>query len=245
MTTLLLSLLVSTPTADAKATEVAEQVLEALGGRQAWEDARYIRFTFVRGGRSLDIAWDRYTGRYRLDATNDANVPYTVIMNLNTRQGSAWLEGRPLTDKELSEYLTRASRVWAGETYWLLMPYKLFDPGVHLTYEGEETLDGKAYDVLHLEFENVGFTPGDTFSVFVDPKTHLVDRWRFKLQSGYEGDFRWTDWETFDGIRLATKRVSAGEEPQTLLFKDIVVSHEAPDDVFTPPGPNAPPPVPR
>ena len=79
-----------------------------------------------------------------------------VVMNLATRQGRAAVEGRPLDGAELSEYLTLATRIWAGETYWLLAPYKLRDPGAILTYEGEETQGGAIYDRMHLRFENVG-----------------------------------------------------------------------------------------
>jgi hypothetical protein len=127
-------------------------------------------------------------------------------MNLQTRQGKAALDGRPLEGAELSEYLNRAARMWAGETYWLLMPYKLRDPGVQLTYVGEETVGGVVYDKLHLSFDKVGFTPGDQFTAYVNRDTHLMDRWQFKLESGFEGDFRWSNWERFGGILLATER---------------------------------------
>ena len=49
--------------------------------------------------------------------------------------------------------LERAYGAWVNDTYWLLMPYKLRDPGVNLAYDGEETLDGQTYDKLLLTFQ--------------------------------------------------------------------------------------------
>jgi hypothetical protein len=217
--------------ADEKATAIAYDMMKALGGQENWDRARFIRFTFVRQGRRLNLTWDRDTGRYRLEAMNDAGVPYVVVMNLHTRQGKAALEGRPLDGQELSEYLNLANRVWTGETYWLLAPYKLRDPGAILAYEGEESAGGVVQDRLHLRFENVGLTPGDQFWLYVNRNTHLLDRWRFKLQGGTEGDFRWTGWERFGGILLATERVGATGE--RILFEDIIVTDSMPDEVFS------------
>ena len=218
---------------DEKALGIADEMMQALGGKESWDRARFLKFTFVRQGRRLNLTWDRETGRFRLEAMNDAGVPYVVVMNLHTRQGRAALEGRPLDDKELSEYMNLATRVWTGETYWLLAPYKLRDPGAILTYEGEETAGGVVVqDRLHLRFENnVGLTPGDQFWLYVNRKTHLLDRWRFKLQGGTEGDFRWSGWERYGGILLSTERQGATGE--RILFEDIIVTDDMPDDVFT------------
>jgi hypothetical protein len=222
---------VPAPGSDEKALQIADEMMEALGGSESWERARFIQFTFVRQGRQLDITWDRYLGRYRLEARNDAGVPYIVVMNLLTRQGRVVVEGRPIEGAELSDYLGRAARIWAGETYWLLAPYKLRDPGAVLTYEGEETVGGTVYDRLHLRFENVGVTPGDVFWLYVNRSTRLLDRWRFKLESGAEGDFRWSGWKRFGGILLATERNSPKGEQ--ILFQNILVTDSLPDEVFT------------
>jgi hypothetical protein len=217
--------------ADEKANAIAGEMMEALGGQENWDRARFIRFTFVRQGRRLNLTWDRETSRYRLEAANEAGVPYVVVMNLATRQGRAVLDGRPLEARELSEYLSLASRIWAGESYWLLCPYKLRDPGAILTYDGEENAGGTIQDRLHLRFDNVGLTPGDEFWLYVNRNTRLLDRWRFKLQGGQEGDYRWTSWERFGRILLATERL--GVNGDRIVFEDILVTDSLPDEVFT------------
>jgi hypothetical protein len=217
--------------ADETAQKIADQMMEALGGRDRWDHTRFVHFRFSRQGKGLEITWDRFDGRYRLEATNDAGVPFVVVMNLQTRQGNAALDGRALEGAELSEYLNRAAHMWAGETYWLLMPYKLRDPGVALSYEGEETVGGVVYDKLHLSFEKVGFTPGDQFTAYVNRSTHLMDRWQFKLESGFAGDFQWSNWQRFGGILLATERT--GPKGEKITFDNIIVSDSLPDEVFT------------
>src|SRR4029078_10700710 len=96
----------------------------------------------------------------RVEGKTKEGKSYVAIENLNTKQGRAWLDGRELAGDELKEMLERAYGAWVNDTYWLLMPYKLEDPGVHLSSAGEETMGGHTYDKLHLSFDHVGLTPG-------------------------------------------------------------------------------------
>ena len=53
-------------------------------------------------------------------------------MDINTRDGRAWLKGKELAGDEAKKHLEQAYAAWVNDTYWLLMPYKLKDPGVTL-----------------------------------------------------------------------------------------------------------------
>lgn len=226
---------------DPEAMEIANHVLAALGGQEAWERARYIRFTFNRGNVGLGkarytLTWDKWTGRYRLEGTAQEGLPYVVLMNVNTRDGEAYLDGSRLEGKELEKYLTQAFSVWTGETYWLLMPYKLKDPGVILAYDGEEEIRDVNYDKLYISFDNVGLKPGDQFWVYVNKETHLVDRWRFVLEDGYEGDYWWKDWRKYGPLLLSSIRETP-EGEVAIWMEDIFVADELPEEVFTSPAP--------
>jgi hypothetical protein len=214
---------------DEQAVQIADQVMEALGGQENWDQARFIRFTNVRRERRATFTWDRQLGRMRIEARNQSGIPFVIVMNIQSRQGNAYVEGRQLQGKELSEYLTRGSRMWPGATYWFLMPFKWKDPGVSLAYEGKEEVDGVTYDKVHLTFESVGRSPGDQYWAYVNPKTHLMDRWKFKLEAGAEGEYRWTGWQRHGGIRIATERVGAEE---VIRFEDVYVGESIPDEVF-------------
>jgi hypothetical protein len=74
----------------------------------------------------------------------------------------------------------RQTGAWINDSYWLLMPYKLTDPGVRLRHLGTRALpDGEQADVLGLTFSAVGLTPQNRYEVLVNARTRLVERWLF------------------------------------------------------------------
>ncbi len=219
------------------AVELAERVLEAMGGREAWEATRYLRFDFF--GRRLHH-WDRYTGRHRLEGKTQEGQEYVVLHNVQSRDGDAWLGGEKLAGDEEAEWLERAYGAWVNDTYWLLMPYKLLDPGVHLASDGEEEIDGAVYDKLLLTFDQVGLTPGDRYWAYVSRESGLVERWAFHLQ-GWEADrepshWRWLDWQRYGRILLSPRRVNAADGEERKL-SDIAVFDHLDDAVFASPDP--------
>ncbi|RMF56260.1 MAG: hypothetical protein D6748_13930, partial [Calditrichaeota bacterium] len=138
---------------DPRAIEIADRVMQALGGRDAWDNTRYLQWRFF--GRRLHI-WDKWTGRLRLESGD-----LLILMNINTRTGKVWKEGEAITHPDsLQKYLDFGYKAWINDSYWLLMPYKLKDTGVTLRYAGEaKTEDGRIADILHLTFKDVGVTP--------------------------------------------------------------------------------------
>lgn len=221
-------------TGDPKAIEIADEMVKAMGGEENWERARFIRFTNVRQNRRATFSWDRWNGRLRLEARDEAGIPYVVLMSLSSRQGLVFLDGKPLRGAELSEYLNRAVRMWTGATYWFLMPFKWKDEGVVLAYDGEEEIDGILYDKVHLTFDDVGRTPGDQYWAYVNRETHFMDRWKYRLEGGATGDYQWRRWHRYSGIRVAVERVGNDE---VIRFEDIVVAESMPDEIFTSPEP--------
>lgn len=224
------------PSPSDPALQIAAQVMEALGGQQAWDRTRHIRFTFF--GRRTHH-WDKHSGDHRLEATEDGKH-YVVLHNLKTRVGHAFMDGRELTGQQAEEWLDRAYSSWVNDTYWLLMPYKLRDPGVLLSYEGTETIDDTAYEVLHLQFEQVGLTPGDEYWAYIHPETRLMDRWAYRLES-MEPDatptaWRWEGWRPVGEIMLAPLRIRV-EDGREAELSDLGVFDELPETVYGSPDP--------
>jgi hypothetical protein len=214
---------------------LAEEVLNALGGQKAWEQTRYIHFTFA-GRRSH--WWDKWTGRHRVEGQTQDGKRYVVLSNVNSKEGSAYLDGQKVEGDQAKELLERAYGAWVNDTYWLLMPYKLRDPGVNLSYVGEETVDGVRYDKLLLTFNGVGLTPGDRYWAFINHDTHLMDRWAYVLQGSEAGAaptvWRWEGWAQHGNVLLAPKRAMVGSD-RTLELGDIAVLETLPDAVFSSP----------
>jgi hypothetical protein len=225
---------------DERALKVADEVMKALGGKDAWDKTRYVRFDFgfERDGKLQTRAhtWDKWTGRYRLEGQNQQGEPFVVLMNVNSREGQAWVKGQRQTGDEEKKLVERAYGTWINDTYWLLMPYKMRDPGVTLAYDGEAKEGGATYDRVMLSFDNVGLTPKDRYWVWVNRDTHLVDRWDFVL----EGEdvppttFLWKDWRKVGNVKLAGERVNT-KDNRRLVFPVLETPASLPDPVFTSP----------
>ncbi len=219
--------------------ELVARVTAGLGGEQAWQEARYITFEFA-GRRSH--WWDRYTGRHRMEGTTREGARYVVLENVHDegKAGRAWLDGKEVTGDDGAMMVQHAYAAWVNDTFWLISPYKLRDPGVHLEAAGKETVDGVTYDKLHLSFDHVGLTPGDQYWMFINPTTGRVDRWQYVLESQEPPPtvWRWIDWKQYGpGIWLSSRRDKLGDEPVELTLGPIEVPKSLPESVFTSPEP--------
>lgn len=234
---------------DPRAVEIAERMMEAMGGREAFEAQRLLHFVWIveRGDEEVSHYrhwWDRPTGRYRLEGKSREGVDFRVVFDVDDRTGKVWADGSLLEGEEAQKYLGMAYGRFINDTYWLLMPWKWLDPGVTLHYEGERRMGGEDYDVVRLSFDDgVGITSGDRYWAFVSRKTGLMHRWEYVLQKqdGSPGDaaptvWTWKDWQDVGGgVRLSTrKEMEGGEQPFTIRFPTVTLSPEAPDQIFNP-----------
>lgn len=212
---------------DARAIAIADEVMAALGGRENWDNTRYITWSFF--GRRTHV-WDKHTANIRLEDRGTV-----VLMNLNSKKGRAWKKGVEITDSDsLQAALDKAESAWINDSYWMFMPYKLKDTGVTLTYRGEGTAeDGRSADILQLTFQRVGRTPENMYRVYVDKSTRLVCQWDyFRKASDAEPGFKipWKNWQKYGRILLSDDR---GRAKHT----GIAVYDELPPSVFGSPEP--------
>lgn len=224
---------------NAKGMAIADEVMKAMGGSDAWRQTRFLRFDFgveVEGKMRPPRShwWDKETGRYRLEGKTPEGDAYLVLMNLNTKEGSAWLKGAKLEGEDAKKYLERAYGAWTNDTYWLLVPYKLKDGGVQLGYDGEMKKGDDAWDKVVLTFDNVGLTPKDKYWLFVNRKTHLIDRWDYVLkgESVPPTTFEWKGWQRHGKIMLSAERVDPAKGTK-IVFPVLAVPDSMPDAVFT------------
>ncbi len=212
---------------DARAIEIADAVMEKMGGRKSWDQTRYIAWRFF--GRRLHV-WDKWTGNLRFEVKD-----LVVLMNIHTREGRVWRAGVEMTEPDsLKKYLRWGYRAWINDSYWLVMPYKLKDTGVSLKYKGEGKMEsGRDANILTLTFEDVGVTPQNKYDVYIDKETMLVEAWAFyRNASDSEPGFRnpWSDWKRHGKIHLSADR---GRRKHT----DVAVFDELPASVFKSPEP--------
>jgi hypothetical protein len=230
---------------DAKADAVGRELLTAMGGEAAFEKARLFQFDFVvvREGKEaarLRHVWDRYTGDYRLTGTNKAGAPYTVYFNVNTKEGKAFINDRPVEGEERDALLKTAYGRFINDTYWLLAPWKIFDPGVSLSYDGEKACpEGGTCDVLGLSFdEGTGLTPKDIYWLWITRDGRRMAQWQYVLGGAQEEPTSalWKDWKPFAGLSLSLEKEIV-TRPAVIRFENVSISASRDEGLLTPPGP--------
>lgn len=235
--------------------------------------------------------WDVRSGQYRVDWSSKEGDQRLAIFNVGAkgRQGEAYMRGertvtgapatpatpatRPPRPPGMAGWLKAPDLVarqmletgygrFINDTYWLLMPLKMKDPGVNLDYDGEKTIDTKTYDVLKVTFDQVGLTPGDTYWVYVNRDTHLIDRWEYVLEGdaakpkepkeeakGSSGSasakdespkapqrtlWIWKEWQSFGPVKLATVK-TMGDGSTSIVLKNVDVLPSMEEKEFRPP----------
>lgn len=224
---------------DPAAVAIAQQVMEALGGKAAWDALPGIRWSFegvvrdtVRSTRRH--AWNKHTGWHRVEGLTRAGDRYVIVQNLNTGEGKAWMAGRAMEGDSLKQLLERGKALWVNDSYWFLMPYKMLDPGVTLTLDAPSTFNGRRCDRVAMHFDHVGLTPGDRYWVDVDRETHRVVHWDKLLEGSAPppvGD-TWEGWEQHDGLWFATAHMS---DDRNIATRDIETVRAFPDGTFSAP----------
>jgi hypothetical protein len=210
---------------DPEAIALADAVIEAMGGMEAYDRARYFHWNFF-GKRKL--IWDKNGGRVRIDYLDE---PTTMLLNLKTMSGRVLQDGYEVTDTTtLNGLLKRARSIWINDSYWLVHPFKLKDGGVTLKYIGPATTsDGQPADVIEQTFEAVGDTPQNKYRLFIDPETKMVLQWDFYANATDEQpaiSLPFQDYREYAGILLSGKR---GERELT----PIQVTATVPPGTFT------------
>ena len=209
---------------DDKAIAIADEVMEAMGGRQNWENTSILHWNFF-GMRTL--TWNKKTGDVRIEMPTKNSI---FLLNIFDQTGKVKIGDKEYTDSDsLAFYLQKAKDIWINDSYWLVMPFKLKDSGVTLKYVGEGMTAAKeAADILQLTFENVGKTPQNKYLIYVNKANHLVTQWSyFAKATDEEADFilPWKNYKKYGNILLS------GDRGKRML-SEIAVLNDLPQSVF-------------
>jgi hypothetical protein len=211
---------------DPAAIELADSVMEAMGGRENWDNTRYISWNFF--GRR-DLVWDKKEGNVRIESAPDTTI---YLVNINDLTGRVQIKGQELTEPDsLKKMLTKARSIWINDSYWLLMPFKLKDSGVTLKYLGEDTtLTGVKCNVLELTFDNIGDTPQNKYRVYVDMSDNLVKQWAYYKEASQDSASQvwpWDNYKRYGNLLLSADR-SDNRGP-----RNVRIDEKLPPEIFT------------
>lgn len=228
--------------ADPKAAAIAKELTDAMGGQSAWDNLPCFRFDFVavRDGKELarfQHWWDKKGGRERVEGPDDKGQHVVAIFNLGDKRGISFTNGVPDADSAtVRGRIENGYERWVNDTYWVMMPFKLRDPGANLKYERQATgPKGEVWDVLQLSFDpGVGLTPQDHYWLYVNQKTHLVDRWEMLLTGNKPPPSMatWESWTQVGPVQLSLLRRFEGK-PVMLRFENVAAPDHFDESVFT------------
>ena len=60
---------------------------------------------------------------------------------------------------------------------------KLLDPNMNYEYLGQKNTEGKLYDLVKITFKTESDIASDTYQVYINPETHLIDQFLFTVVS--------------------------------------------------------------
>ncbi len=130
---------------------LATQMLEALN-EEAYLNTDYLEWTFkgrhhykwYKTDKSCEVYWD----------------DITVILDLEHLDDSKVFAGeQEYNGQEKPDYINKAEAYFNNDSFWLVAPYKVFDPGTERRMV--KTEDGK--DALLVTYTSGGTTPGDSY----------------------------------------------------------------------------------
>ncbi|EGV42817.1 hypothetical protein BZARG_2785 [Bizionia argentinensis JUB59] len=166
---------------------LAQNMLEAID-YEAYLETNYIEWTFKNRHH---YKWEK--------AKNTCAVhwkKFKVDLNLDNPQlSSAYANKVLVTGSKADELIKTAQDYFNNDSFWLVAPYKIFDPGTErrlVTLENNE-------DALLVTYKSGGSTPGDSYLWIVDTDNKPV---KFRMWvdilpiGGLEAS--WNDWTTTD-----------------------------------------------
>lgn len=205
---------------DARSAKIVQRSDRSIG-QAKWNALPGVRWTFVFSqhdtmGVPRRHAWDKFSGWHRVEGRNRRGQSYVIVHRLGTNEGRAWVDGTAIEGDSLAKLVTQGERLWAHDSYWAFMPFKLHDDTVVLAYDRELETSGSRQDRLHLTFE----PEGDRFWIDFDRGSGRVSYWEFYHAGASEKEAAtWEGWQEHGGMWFATKHV--WDEATTLWTKDI------------------------
>ncbi|MCZ8022688.1 MAG: hypothetical protein O9302_05005 [Cyclobacteriaceae bacterium] len=154
---------------DPAAIEVADSVMQAMGGRKNWDNVRY----FSWRNTEAKIFWDKNDSLVRVEFDADSAI---ALLNLKEKTGRYTSNGKELTQPELkSEKIKTLLAYCNTEINLFTAPYLLKKKGVTLKYMGQDTVATYgSCKIVECILESNNENLFKSYKIYVDDKENLV-----------------------------------------------------------------------
>lgn len=201
--------------AERDARTLVKFMVEAVGGTErlrALKDVEY-EYTYLQPDGKKDVSLERYIFDGELSwakyLTREAFVAPQLegelVQGFDGSESWATLNGSLIDDPNLNKINDFMRKT---NFYWFTMMFKLLDPGINYKRLPSRVVNGVEYDVVEVFFEEGVGDAQDTYVLYVNPVTHLIDQFLFTVM-----DFGMSQpllmvvkYAEVDGLKLPTAR---------------------------------------
>lgn len=223
------------------ADSLAWRVTEGAGGLKAWNALPGVAFEWAVVKDSAEMirtrhVWDKRKGRVRSEWPVGQDSIAVAVFDLDgfdpeAPVGTVAINNGPLlTGEAATERLNEANSRFVNDSYWMIAPLKVLDPGVRREIDSDS-----AFERLALSFDGVGLTPGDRYWIEVDNVTGSMTGWSYVLESSGEGEWDWIDPVQLDTEAgpLFVSQMKVNRADSTAIFTSPTVLEEIDETEFT------------
>ncbi len=195
------------------AKKIVAEMIEATGGRENFYNLGSVTYDFeyrdpvspitLVGKETYDfdgeLSYATYKGHSLLGGNGKVVEGYDG--------SNAWVTfNGKISDDEQANGIARFLR--KTNYYWFAMYFKLLDDGVNHELIGSKTIKGQDYDLVKVTFEDTVGDAQDTYVLYINKATKLVDQFLFTIIAFgiQEPSLMRFEYETINGIKIGTKR---------------------------------------
>jgi len=212
LTILILSLTISTVQAQ-KAEQLIDEMITALGGKQNFYNLKNVTYEYTYNNPKGPKMVSKETYVFDGELSHAIYTEHTqlgkgvkLVEGFDGQQAWAKDNGKLLTDEKAIS-MARFKR--KTNYYWFTMFFKLQDEGLILSYEGGRQVEGRLYDLVKVTFKDQIGDAKDTYLLYINQRTKLVDQFLFTVASfgKMEPFLMRVRYETIDGIKIPSDHV--------------------------------------
>jgi hypothetical protein len=205
--------------------------LAVCGGAGAWATVGYLEFAVTITSSAgvqgpFSYRWDRRQGFLGFAGPSAAGTKIAAAVDLGSRTGGAWENGKQLSGKRLADVMTWVLQRFGEDALWLTFPLDWGQEGVTVT-PLPDTPDGSGPGYPTVDVK----APSGAWRTMLDPATGLVYRTVVTRQGRPTVTATWQDWQKRGGVFFAAKRTIA-ETGETVTVDVKQAEAAAPANAF-------------